>query len=774
MSNSTRAEIEVYCRRFISIIGTALAISAVSCGELPFEAQILSYDGNRVDRTFVFDGTALSDDGAGKWSVDIDRKKVSGEAVDYALTFTMKEGEMLSGGAAVQFDFDNWSTENYIFAPCQLYDGNRFRIYPSIYPPLIYDPEDRPLDMPVTVTNVPHFNQDGSDATVDFRTSNCSTPLAGFYDRESKRGVFILTVQDTVLGDNAFFISERPSEGKLSIRLSAPGVREHRYVMCDADNPSDDEGMALRPGDSISMRFRVYDFPCEDLMAYFDRFLSIRKDLSGQNVFRNLEPFSSIARTIAEHHFTAKWFEDDRFGYICHGPQQDGIYYHLQIGWNGVPVYTLMQLARPESQPDYDEILRRVGRSLDAMLYMQRESGLFSAIMMGGEYFGDTYRECAVSRDVVQVHRLGLALYYGLQCLDMLKLQGHADMIRPEWEEMFRREADALAALYERYGHFGQLVHSITGEMHTPNSSAGSSCIGALAYASQYFGQPSYLAVARKAGEYYYCNHLAKGYVGGGPVEILQAPDSESAAALAESFVALYEITREQTWLERACDASALFSSWVVSYDYKFPEGSNFADAGVRSAGSVWASVQNEHSAPGIYVMSGDFLLKLYRRTGDRRYLELCKDISHNVIQYVNTETNHVQPGENVGWCTERVNLSDWEGSDGVGNVPHDSNCAWENVALYHVTETPGIYVQPDTGEICVFDHVNARIVSGGADTVTLEIENPTRRDGDVSVLAETSVWARENPLGWNAWYSWPKVHVPAGESVVVTLPVSR
>lgn len=92
----------------------------------------------------------------------------------------------------------------------------------------------------------------------------------------------------------------------------------------------------------------------------------------------------------------------------------------------------------------------------------------------------------------------------------------------------------------------------------------------------------------------------------------------------------------------------------------------------------------------------GNFLLKIFRQTGDRRYLELCKDISHNVVQYVNTKTNHVQPGDNVGWCTERVNISDWEGADGVGNVPHDSNCAWENVNLYHITEVPGIYVQPD------------------------------------------------------------------------------
>lgn len=208
----------------------------------------------------------------------------------------------------------------------------------------------------------------------------------------------------------------------------------------------------------------------------------------------------------------------------------------------------------------------------------------------------------------------------------------------------YDREADALVTLFCRYGHFGQ---------------------------------PSYLDIACKAGDYYYDNHLAKGYVGGGPVEILQAPDSESAAALAESFVALY----------------------------------------------------------------------------------------------VNTENNHVQPGENVGWCTERVNISDWEGSDGVGNVPHDSNCAWENVNLYHITENPGIYVQPDTDFLMVIDHVNARLVSSDADSVTLEIENPGSRDGDVSVLAESSEYARANPLGWNAWYSWPKVHVPAGESVTVTLP---
>ena len=49
-----------------------------------------------------------------------------------------------------------------------------------------------------------------------------------------------------------------------------------------------------------------------------------------------------------------------------------------------------------------------------------------------------------------------------------------------------------------------------------------------------------------------------------------------------------------------------------------------------------------------------------------------------------------------------------------------------------------------------------------------------TYRDGEVSVLAETSDYARGNSLGWNAFQNWPKVHVPSGDTVTVTLPVVR
>lgn len=173
-------------------------------------------------------------------------------------------------------------------------------------------------------------------------------------------------------------------------------------------------------------------------------------------------------------------------------------------------------------------------------------------------------------------------------------------------------------------------------------------------------------------------------------------------------------------------------------------------------------------------MLSVDFLLKLYRRTGDKRYLELDRDMAHNIVQYVNTEGNRIQRDGGFGYVTERVNIGDWEGEGGIGTIPQDdSNIAWENTTLFHTTENPGIYVQSDKGEITVFDHVTARIVSGDASSVTLEISNPTYRDGDISVLAETSEYAQKNSLGWNAFYTWPKVHVPSGGAVTVTLPVN-
>jgi len=754
----------------------ALAVLLTACGgkEIPFTTQVVKYDTNKIAQTYAFgeEETLTTDEGA-VWKLNEEKSSVKGErgARDYDLTFTLQQGKMEDAGVAVEFTFDDWDADScYLFAPSAIYNGNRFRIYPTWYAPFFYDPKLRTRDMPITVTKVPHLNEDKSDGRIEILTNNCATPLIGFYNPTKQRGFFLLTRQDTILGNSSFIINEHPAEKKLSILMGAPGVREHRYSMCDADNPSNDRGICASEGQEIGMAFRVYDFEAKDLMAYFDKFLSIRKALSGQNEYRLLEPFSSVCDTIMDHHYRDKWYEDDNFGYYCNAPQGESRYGHLQLGWGaGVPQSTYMLLAHSDMHGT--ENLERMARTFESIRYMQGASGIFYGIMRRGELMGDNFEEAEKERDVAMIRRTAITLYWGLQTFDLLKKDGHGDLIRPEWEEMMRKASDGLSRVWFRYGEFGQFVKAETGDIYVFNSTQCALCMGALAYASKYFDEPLYMQVAEEAGRYYYQNHLAKGYTGGGPGEILQAPDSESSAELAESYVALYELTRNEEWLQYARDAAALFSSWVISYDYTFPESAGMHRVGTKTTGATWASIQNEHGAPGIYVLSGDFLLKLYRATGDRRYLELGKDIAHNVLQYVNMPGNRVQTEGEWGWCTERVNISDWEGQENVGGLHnHDSNIAWEYVATYSMTENPGIYVSTDTGELTVFDHVEAEVTEKNAEGVTLKITNPTYRDAKVTVMAESESTARSTSMGWNTFRDWQTVEVASGETVTVTV----
>ena len=332
---------------------------------------------------------------------------------------------------------------------------------------------------------------------------------------------------------------------------------------------------------------------------------------------------------------------------------------------------------------------------------------------------------------------------------------------------MFKRQADGIVKIWKDYGQFGQFIDVETGKMDINGSTAGAVCISGLALASKYFNHPGYLSVAEAAGNYYYHRDLSKGYLGGGPAEILQCQDSETAYDITEAYTVLYELTGKKEWLKFARDAAALFSTWTVSYDYKFPVGSAMHRIDARSTGAVWASIQNAHGAPGMYILSGNFLLKLYRATNDKRYMELLQDIAHNIVQYTTTKTNPVVPKAVPGSVSERVNLSDWEGANNVGgSIPDgDSNMAWGIVTSLTITQNPGIYLRYDTGELFVLDNVQVVITGRDSKGIHLKMTNPTLYDAKVSVLSENSNQSKKT-LERYAYMNRPKVEVKSGATI--------
>ena len=248
--------------------------------------------------------------------------------------------------------------------------------------------------------------------------------------------------------------------------------------------------------------------------------------------------------------------------------------------------------------------------------------------------------------------------------------------------------ADGFVKLFDQYGQFGQFVDVYTGEIAVGGSTSAAIACAGLAEAYRFFQNPDYLRVAEESAEFFYQNSLCRGYTTGGPGEILQCPDSESAFGLLESFVVLYEITGKPKWLGYAKECAHYCSSWVVSYNYEFPENSEFGRLGIKSVGSVFANIQNKHAAPGICTLSGDSLYKLWKWTADPLYPELLKDIALTIGQYISTDQRpicdrYIDPGlpdgerraliaahrMPEGFINERVNLSDWEGAGKVGGI---------------------------------------------------------------------------------------------------------
>lgn len=732
--------------------------------------RLCNYDHTALVSAIPFSGKSLRTPNS-QWECSIQKSKVSEDnhSIEFAATFKVVNGHEKNAGVAISFNFSNWNINNYILVPAMIYGGNRFRILPIAYPPYIHNEADRPIDMPVTVTGIPHLNPDGSYARVELTTGNVATPLLSFFSPALKQGFILLTEQGTQWGNNGLFVEEDASHGskekRVAFTVSAPAVRKMRYAGCESV-ASTDKGADWKKGDSITLKFKLYSFKAADLTGFYAKVFDVRKALSGKNSYSNVTPYSAAANLILEHHNKNKWFDNGKYAYYCNRPG-DNNPYSYQMGWNGPPI-----IAFPNLIAETPERIERVCSTYDNVLFKaQGKTGLFYAINRNGKLFGDVHGKQAERPTISMTRRSMDILYFGLKSFELLKKQGHSDKIKPEWEKSLRACADGLVKVWNTYGQFGQFIDVETGKMEINGSTAGSSIGAALSKASAYFKEPKYLQVAEAATKMYYERDFLKGYAGGGAAEILQSPDSEAPWDMAESCVLLYETTGKPEWLQRAKYATNMLATWMVSYDYRFPKGSAMEVAGTHAAGSIFASSQNNHSAPGYYILSGDFMLKLFRATGDKRYAEMYKDQSHNVVQYVGTPHNPLR--RQSGYVTERVQLSDWEGKNEGSVSFEDSNMAWEILAALTCLENPGIYLHTDDETFLVMDHVEARVIKRDKSGVRIKITNPTAYDASVSVFAESKKESAK-PLGSIAFLNWPKVQVKAGESVEIFVSTSK
>lgn len=691
------------------------------------------------------------------------------DAIDCEVKFKVIQGSVNEASVSVGLKLDSWSQDNYLLMPAAAYNGNRFRVSEQQYPPMLTREDEIGVDIPTTITDVPGLNLNEGPSKIELRTGDLATPAVGCWLREQKKGLFMLTYQRTALGDSGLTVEENDDRSEATVSISAPAVRSFTYSMCNSKERSNDRGHNFQEQDEVTIKFKLYVFDCPDIPALFDYFSHIRKDLTGPAELRHEIPFSASWDILEEKYNRDNWQRDYEFYRSSTSPDQ--VFGEWQTGWVGGAINTLPMLAIG------NELSKE--RSVQTLNFLfdtiQAPSGFFYGIFCKGRILGDAFRNHEAN-EIVLLRKNADVLYFMSKQLMLLDKLG--EPIPARWKDGLVRACDAFVRLWNKYGQFGQFVDLVKEEIIIGGSASAGIAPAGLALAGQYFNRPEYVSIAEQAGQYYYDNYVRQGVTTGAPGEICQCPDSESAFALLESYIVLYEVTGARKWLRMAEETAKLCATWVVSYDFEYAADAEFRKLDLRSTGAVWASVQNKHAAPGICTFSGASLFKLYRATANEFYLELLQEIAHNLPQYLSREDRplRISWGGNrtgtqtspPGWMGERVNTSDWEGKDCVGEVAGGS-CWCEVSDMLTYFEVPGVYIQSDTGYVCAIDHVDAEVVENNSTTMTVKLENRTSFAAKVKVFVE-STSEMKRVLGENALLHRQTVMVEPGSAYMLTI----
>ena len=630
---------------------------------------------------------------------------------------------------ALAWHFPDWSPSNYVFLPAGAYAGNRFPSLPLPYSPRIPEAEVRGVATRPIITDIPRLNDGPGPSRLRLATGDLAFPAFGCFDPDTRRAWLVLARDPRAAADWNFEIEENADRTAATFRIAA----------------SDSTAPAV---------VNEHTWDCPDLPAFFEHVFALRAALaSAAPAVPASLPFSAAFALIEEHYHRDNWRE--ALSLFAVEPNSDAAY-PFQTGWCGGMIATYPLLANGSALSR-----QRARRNLDAFFQnAPRPGGLFAGrCTRDGRWTADFALDSArpYTNSWTLVRRQADALHYLLRQVAWVEASG--ETISPTWHATLLACAESFVSIWQRHGQLGQFVHELTGDILVGGSASGALVPGALALASARYRRPDLLAAAAELGEFFACEFLARGVTTGGPGDAAQCPDSESVAALVESYALLHEATGEPRWLAHGRAAATQLATWVMPYDFAFPAGTEFARLDIRTRGSVFANTQNKHSAPGICTHAGAGLLRLFRATGDTRLMDLLRDIARFIPQCVSRPDRpiHDKAGRPLpfGWINERVNTSAWDNN--VGGVFHGST--WAEVSLLLTTlELPGVYVRPDLGRVWCLDHVEATLTPDGA----LTLSNPTAFPARVRVLVENNnVASRPLPPYWFA--SAEMIDLPAG-----------
>ena len=427
--------------------------------------------------------------------------------------------------AEVIFDI-GFHEDDYIFMPACCYNGNRFNVIKRDYPPM-YTPEEASADIETCITDVPRLDKDASGA-IEVTTGDVSVPCVGVFSPSRKKAWLVFTVQE-IGGINLGLAWEN---GRISITYPAKRREYYNYKMykstCDYV-PMEAE-----------IPHKMLEFGCESITEFYSVFFRNRKimgmDCTLPEVLSREEQWD-IQRNKLN---AVNWQQEGQF--YSHAGGSDEPNYTWQPGWVGgaMNTYALLKLGGPLER-------QRSMKTLEHLFRLQGDSGLFyGACDKHLNIVNDGFTQKG-AENYALLRKSADVLYFVLRQFPLM------DSVPPEFERGIRKTADRFVSLWRENGMIGQFADVNSGKLTVGNSCSAAIVSAGLCEAYKYFSDKEYLTCATEIADYHYKNFILKGITTGGPGEILQCPDSESAFGMLESCVCLYETVKDEKYLQCQC-----------------------------------------------------------------------------------------------------------------------------------------------------------------------------------------------------------------------------
>ncbi|RXJ74287.1 hypothetical protein CS022_04340 [Veronia nyctiphanis] len=662
---------------------------------------------------------------------------------------------------------DDWQKTDFLCAPGASYNAGRFEKLATTYPPFM-PPEKQKKDIPIITSVIPGLDIEAKSSQMDLLLTEMTSPIVGVWLKEQQQCLWIDADIDISGQSTGFTIKENQQNNQLTVELMTPPVRQKTSSHGASAMPSWDQGGQLKKGDTVTLSLAVHSSDCCNIHDFYQQLTSLlQSKRHNPTLVEKKLPLSASWQYIEKLYNQQKWSE--------HG------YYHAgflppfidaeawSAGWTGGLALSFALLANGNSLSQ-----ERAIKNLEFFFSDggQSAQGIFYATSDGKSWGGDDYfKDYGLGNNSwLHVRRCGDYLYFAMKHIRVLDARNQSDLIRPEWLEKTRKCASALCKIWKSNKHFGQYINPNTLDIRIGNSDAGNIIPAALADCAAYFGDSDYMDVAKESAEFYFQNYVKQGFTCGGPLEVLNAPDCESAANLLESLVVLHQHTGDSQWTEKALSYCDYIRTWFYTYDVSFPDNAIYNKLNVQTTGSVMASSQNRCAVPNLCTLSGDVFLKLFRQTGDTSLLQIIQECVHNTQQYLSRKDNPIvtMTGEVLqeGTIHECIQTGDWSGPP--GEIPYEYPTSWTEVAnLLSIVELPGIYLVTDEQRLFTFDHLDVVISGSDESSIELSITNPTQYDSHTRLLAESSE-QRKVPLPYDMVNECTDITVKAGESLKI------